>query len=79
MNNCKCELCNVDVHRASDVKHLRSKKHLENIKQSEMIIPEWLFKETIENKIKKLYNPKPLRQLARDNIELDDKQLNRVS
>ena len=24
----KCENCNVDVHRASYVKHLRSKEHL---------------------------------------------------
>ena len=40
-----------------------------------MIIPEWLFQEPVENKIKKIYNPKPLRQLARDNIKLDDKQL----
>ena len=49
----KCEVCNIDVHRASYVKHLRSKKHLENIKQIEMIIPEWLFQEPIEKKLKK--------------------------
>ena len=79
MNSRKCDLSNVDVHRASYVKLLRSKKHLENIKQNEMIIPEWLFKEPIENKIKKLYNLKPLRQLARDNIELDDMQLKKES
>ena len=30
MNSRQCELCSVDVHRASFVKHLRSKKHLEN-------------------------------------------------
>ena len=42
-----------------------------------MIIPEWLFLEPVENKINKIYNPKPLRQLARDNIKLDDKQLNK--
>ena len=76
MNSRKCEICNVDVHRASYMKHLRSKKHLENKKQNEMIIPEWLFQEPIENKIRSLYNPKPLRQLARDNIGLDDRQLN---
>ena len=73
----RCEICNVDVHRASHMKHLRSKKHLENIKQNEMIIPKWLFQEPVENKIKKINNPKPLRQLARDNIRLDDKQLNK--
>ena len=77
MNSRRCEVCNIDVHRASYIKHLRSKKHIENIKQNEMIIPEWLFQEPIENKIKKIYNPKPLRQLARDNIRLDDKQLNK--
>ena len=71
MNSRKCTICNVDVHRASYVKHLKSKKHLEKIKQNEMLIPEWLFQEPVENKTKKIYNPKPLRQLARDNIKLD--------
>ena len=42
-----------------------------------MNIPEWLFKEPIEIKINKLYNPKPLKQLARDSFKLDDKQLNK--
>ena len=56
---------------------MRSKKHIENEKINSRIIPEWLFREPIENKIKKIYNPKPLRQLARDNIKLDDKQLNK--
>ena len=44
-NSRTCEVCNVNVHRASFVKHLRSKKHLENIKQNEIIIPEWFFEE----------------------------------
>ena len=43
MNSRKCEICNVDVHIASYVKNKRSKKHLENKKQNEMIIPEWFF------------------------------------
>ena len=43
-----------------------------------MIIPEWLFQEPVENKVNKLYNPKPLRQLARDIIRLDDRQLDVV-
>ena len=51
MNSRKCDICNVDVHRASFVKHLRSKKHIENMEQNEMIIPEWLFREPVENKI----------------------------
>ena len=77
MNSRKCEICNVDVHRASYIKHLRSKKHIENMKQNEMIIPEWLFQEPVENKVKKIYNPKSLKQLPRNNIKLDDKQLNK--
>ena len=44
-NNRGCEICNIDVQRASYAKHLRSKKHLENIKQNGMNILEWLFKE----------------------------------
>ena len=75
MNTNECEICNVDVHRASYMKHLRSKKHNEKMKQNEMIIPEWLFQEPIVNRISKIYHPKSLKQLARDNIRLDDKQL----
>ena len=77
-NSRTCEVCNVNVHRASFVKHLRSKKHLENIEQNEMIIPDWLFKEErspIKKRIQKVYNPKTLKQLARDKIKLDDKEL----
>ena len=59
-------------------KQLRSKKHLENIKQNEMFIPEWLFKQEqtpIKKKIQKIYNPKTLKQLAREKIKLDDKEI----
>ena len=77
-NSRTCEVCNVNVHRASFVKHLRSKKHLENMIQNEMILPERFFKEEkspIKKKIQKVYNPKTLKQLARGKIKLDDKQL----
>ena len=43
-----------------------------------MIIPDWLFKEErspIRKKIQKVYNPKTLKQLAREKIKLDDKEL----
>ena len=42
-----------------------------------MILPDWLFQEPTENEIKKLYNPKSLKQIARDNNKIDDKQLNK--
>ena len=53
MNSRKCDICNVDVHGASYIKHLRSEKHLETEKQKELIIPEWLFQEPFEKKFKK--------------------------
>ena len=77
-NSRKCEICNVNVHRASYAKHMRNEKQLENIRQDEVIIPEWLFKEeqaTIENEIKKVYNPKTFKQIARENIETNGKKL----
>ena len=46
------------------------------MKQNDMIIPDLLFQEPIENKINKRYNTKSLKQLARNNNKLDDKQLN---
>ena len=52
MNSRKCDDCNIEVHRASYINCLRSKKHIENIKQNDMIIPKWLFQEPVENKIK---------------------------
>ena len=39
-NSRTCEVCIVNVYRASFVKHLRSKKLLKYIEQIEMIIPE---------------------------------------
>ena len=52
MNSRKCEICKIDVHRASYVKHLRKK--IENIKRIEMIIPKWLFQEPVVNEVLKL-------------------------
>ena len=71
-----CEVCNLNVHRASVVKLLRSKKHLENIEQNEMIIPDWLFKEErspIRKIIQKVY--KFLKQIATEKIKFDDEKL----
>ena len=46
-----------------------------------MIIPEWFFKEErspIKKKIQKVYNPKTLKQLAREKNKLDDKKLTKM-
>ena len=42
-----------------------------------MIIPERLFQGTIENKSQKIYNPKTLKQRAKGNNKLVEKQLNK--
>ena len=39
------------------------------------MIPKRLFQEFIENKHWKIFDPKPLREIARDKVKLDDKQL----
>ena len=48
-------------------------------KEKARIIPQWLIHERTETKIKTKtkYNPKSLKQIARDEIEIDDKQLNK--
>ena len=33
-NTCKCDVCSIDVHRASIAKHLKRKKHLDKEKVS---------------------------------------------
>ena len=79
-NSHTCDVCIVDVHRASMQKHVSSQKHLENEKQNQMIIPEWLYKgkqTPNKNKFKKVYNPKTLKQIARENIKMNDKDLDK--
>ena len=77
-NSRRCEICNVDVHRASMQTHLRKKTYLENEKQKQNVIPEGLFKEEqapIKNKLIKVYNPKLLKQIARERIKINDEEL----
>ena len=76
-NSHECNICKIDFHRASYAKRLRSKKHLENEKQTKTVVPDWLFQQTFEINPRKMYNLKPLREIARDKIKLDDKQLNK--
>ena len=58
VNSRRCDIFNIDVHRASYAKHLRSKNLIENEKQNDIIIPEWLFEDPIEIKSQNIYNPK---------------------
>ena len=47
-NSLRFDNCNIDVHRGSYAKHLRSKKHWENIRQDDIIVPESLYKKEQE-------------------------------
>ena len=38
-NRVSFDICKIDIHRASYSRHLKIKKHLENISQNEVIIP----------------------------------------
>ena len=46
------------------------------MKKNELTITEWLFQEIIDYKTEKIH-AKQLKQVTRDNINLDDKQLNK--
>ena len=79
-NSRTCDICNVIVHRASMQKHLRSKKRLENLIQIGMIIPERLFKEErspIKREIQKVCNLETLKQVARQKIKTNDKEVHK--
>ena len=54
-NSRRCDICNIEIQGASYKKHLSSKKHLENMRENAMIIPERLFTEEqspIKKKVK---------------------------
>ena len=58
------------------------KTTLKNLRLVDINIPEWFSKEEqkpIENSFGKIYNPKPLKQSARDNNKLEDKEIDKES
>ena len=59
----RCEVCNIEIHRASFAKHLKSKKHEEN----EKIIPTNFFNEQSSSKPIKLKQVPTLKELAKKN------------
>ena len=48
----RCDICNVDIPKASSAKHLRSNKYSQNAKQNVLNIPEGLFQEHADSQIK---------------------------
>ena len=60
--------------------HLQNtcEKHLKkNVKHEDMNIPEGFYQEPFEKEIRSLFNPKPLREIAKENIKRDDTQVNK--
>ena len=73
-NSHKRENYKTDFHGTSYAKHLKSKKHLNKMKQEDMIIPDWLlqeFNKNSKNIPRRMKTPKTLKQTARK------KELNR--
>ena len=68
MESRRWEICNIDVQKASYAKHLGSKNNLVN----ELVLPKLLFQKPIRNKIKNIYNPKALKEVARKYIKIND-------
>ena len=51
---------------------------MENVRQIDKFIPEWLFKEEqtpVKKKIKEVYDPKTLKHKSRSSFKLNDKNL----
>ena len=63
-NSGRCNVCIIGVHRASFLKDLKSKKHLENEKTTRSNF----FDESSESNITKqnIYNPETLKEIARE-------------
>ena len=66
----ECEICNINIHRKSIQKHLRSRKHIENVEENEIIISERIRMENIRNVIEQLRNQQSLELLPGNNIIL---------
>ena len=71
-----CEICDIHINRASMSKHLKSKKRLNKLQnnnedQTNIMNQPTTSNEDIRN------NPKSLKELARDKIKLDNKELNK--
>ena len=75
MNTRKCDVCNIVVHRASYVKQFKSKIQLEMKSKIKCLYQDACSKNLLKMKPKN--KPKSLKQIARDNIRLEDKQLNK--
>ena len=70
-----CDIFRTDVHRSSYAIHLKNKKRLEITHQEDMITSNWLFQEPNENIPRRIYNPKPSKETAREKFKKDDEEL----
>ena len=61
-NRVRCDICKNDIHRASYSRHLKSKKHLENISQNKVIVPR-------KKPIKRVVETKEVFKVTDTNVE----------
>ena len=59
----ECEIFNTNIRRESMQKHLRSRKHIENVEENEIIISERIRRENIRNVVEQLRNQRSLELL----------------
>ena len=59
----ECEICNINIRRESMQKHLRSRKHIENVEENEIIILERIRRENNRSVIEQLRNQQSLELL----------------
>ena len=50
----RCDICKIDIHRASYARHLKGKKHLEYVSQNVVIIPRKSLKKRVVNEEKSI-------------------------
>ena len=70
MNRRRCEDCNIEIHKSSYRRHLRSRKHIESLEENEIIISERIRSENIRSVIEQLRNQQSLELLPGNNIIL---------
>ena len=77
-NQRHCEICNIQIHRASMSKHLKSKKHMNKLSNKNEDQKD-IVDQPSSSKTKNIKNnPKSLKELARDKIKLELYKLQRI-
>ena len=72
-----CEICDIKIHRASLAKHLKSKKHMDKLSDNNEHQKDIVNQPSTSKTENTKNSSKSLKELARDKIKLDNKELNK--